>query len=128
CVPVLLFHPDSYPVLPFPTRVPWSEIAIVEPVASEDDAARVLSRLLAMPAESWEIYRRRTIQYAPLIALALENCPSNVRSALSMVSAELQDKVELMQNSLFPGPQSAPPPRNAGHWLHWGPSPRKDAA
>ncbi|CAJ1328315.1 unnamed protein product, partial [Effrenium voratum] len=121
CIPVLLFHPDSYPVLPFVSRIPWRDFAIVFSIDSEAAAAEALRQLLAMPAEQRQLQRQRTLRYAPLVALGLKNCPAEVVSALDLVSAELVDKVELL-SGLLQGVQMAAPPPLLGDWLRWGPS------
>ncbi|CAK9076082.1 unnamed protein product [Durusdinium trenchii] len=121
CIPVLLFHPDSYPVLPFVSRLPWEEFALVMPIATEEEAMEVLERLLSWPQEDRHTRRSRTLRYAPLVALSLQHCPGEVISALHLISLELKDKVTLLQNALLPGVQVAPPaPKD--DWLQWGPS------
>lgn len=122
CVPVLFFHPDTYPVLPFSTKIPWADITLAHSVANEDDVAVALARVLAVPAAEREEYRRRTIEHAPLVALALNSCPPSARSALSLISEELSDRTRLLFGTLFPGVRVMPPPTNASDWLRWGPA------
>eukprot|EP00927_Polykrikos_kofoidii_P030375 TRINITY_DN26137_c0_g2_i1.p2 TRINITY_DN26137_c0_g2~~TRINITY_DN26137_c0_g2_i1.p2 ORF type:complete len:159 (+),score=29.57 TRINITY_DN26137_c0_g2_i1:62-478(+) len=122
CVPVLLFHPDTYPVLPFVSRLPWSTFTIMEPVLSEEDAVAILKRLLATTEEERERLRRQLIVYAPLVALELYGCARGAPSALSLVSAELADRWRLLKTTLLPSIATAPPPADKAHWLRWGPA------
>lgn len=109
CIPVLMFHPDSYPVLPFVAWIPWNEFAMVFSIESEDDAATALHYLLATSEEDWQMRRKRTLQYAPMISLALQNCPEQITGALDLVSKELEEKVGLL-NSALAGLRVAAPP------------------
>jgi len=122
CVPVLLFHPDSYPVLPFTRHIPWSEIAVSEPVANEFDVAVVLERLLTMPRAESEAYRRQTVAYAPLVALGLTRCEPGAPSALSLIATELRDRVRLLRTAMMPALETSPRPTQESHWLLWGPA------
>lgn len=107
CIPVLLFHPDSYPVAS---------------MASEEQAGAILQSLLDMPLAERQQRRQRTLRYAPLVALSLQNCPSEVVSALDLISMELQDKVAMLRTAVLPGMQTATAPRSRDDWLLWGPS------
>eukprot|EP00439_Symbiodinium_sp_Y106_P054764 s2549_g7.t1 len=109
CIPVLMFHPDSYPVLPFVAWIPWNEFAMVFSIESEDDAATALRSLLATSEEDRQMRRKRTLQYAPMISLALQNCPAQITGALDLVSKELEEKVGLL-NSALAGLRIAAPP------------------
>lgn len=122
CIPVLLFHPDSYPVLPFVSRIPWHDFAVVASMASEEQAGAILQGLLDMPLAERQERRQRTLRYAPLVALSLQNCPSEVVSALDLISMELQDKVAMLRTAVLPGMQTATAPRSRDDWLLWGPS------
>eukprot|EP00435_Cladocopium_sp_Y103_P048706 s1023_g14.t1 len=122
CIPVLLFHPDSYPVLPFVSRIPWHDFAVVASMASEEQAISILQSLLDMPLAERQDRRQRTLRYAPLVALSLQNCPAEVVSALDLISMELEDKVAMIRSAVLPGMQIAAAPRNRDDWLLWGPS------
>eukprot|EP00435_Cladocopium_sp_Y103_P049302 s1023_g14.t2 len=121
CIPVLLFHPDSYPVLPFVSRIPWHDFAVVASMASEEQAISILQSLLDMPLAERQDRRQRTLRYAPLVALSLQNCPAEVVSALDLISMELEDKVAMIRSAVLPGMQIAAAPRNRDDWLLWGP-------
>eukprot|EP00434_Breviolum_minutum_P017299 symbB.v1.2.015269.t1/scaffold1131.1/size136176/5 len=122
CVPVLLFHPDSYPVLPFVGQIPWQDFAVVVSIATEEDAIAALQKLVEMPLPERELRRQRTLRYAPLVALKLHHCPEEVVSALDMISLELQNKVAMLRSSVLPGMQLAESPKSRDDWLLWGPS------
>jgi len=122
CVPVLLFHPDTYPVLPFPKHLPWAEFSIVHQIESEQDAASVFDRLLLLPPDVRLRFRRKVIAHASLVALALEACAADVQSALSLISAELHERTLWLTEHLLPLIQTAPSPTDAKYWLNWGPA------
>jgi len=68
------------------------------------------------------VLRMRTLQHAPLVALALKNCAPGRASALSLVSEELRDRVRRLRSDLLPLLGTAPPPKDSSHWLQRGPA------
>eukprot|EP00397_Hematodinium_sp_SG-2012_P056994 GEMP01070845.1.p1 GENE.GEMP01070845.1~~GEMP01070845.1.p1 ORF type:complete len:169 (+),score=29.23 GEMP01070845.1:484-990(+) len=100
CVPVFLYHPDSYVVLPFLEHIPWlKEVGLHYQVDSAEGMHLAIQDLLKTPHNGWLKQQKAVRWAAPRVAMELQGCPAEQPSALTLMVADLERKKAYLRDN-----------------------------
>ncbi|CAD7963851.1 unnamed protein product [Amoebophrya sp. A25] len=115
CIPVFVYHKDSYVVLPFEGYLDYADFSLFFQVATLEEGREVLHKLLegdvaqeAASTRKFAEMQRRVLQAAPYISMELaENCArfglnAMESSALYLLHRELEDRLYWRDKFLIP--------------------------
>ena len=77
CVPVFLYHADSYPVLPFTAYVDYGRFALSFAVRGAGDVKVALQRLWAFPLSQGKRLQQQVLEAAPALSATTKLSRSN---------------------------------------------------
>ncbi|CAD7941977.1 unnamed protein product [Amoebophrya sp. A120] len=125
CVPVFVYHKDSYVVLPFEAYLQYEEFSLLYLVDSVDETAAALESVLQVSLETGQRLQKKALEAAPYLSMKLEeNCAQygTTGSAFTLLERELRDRLHWRARFLVPRGGFARPysPREHSHWVHWG--------